>query len=676
MSTKGRYLLATAMAVVMGLHGLDARGQTSPGAQGTSSLDDLAPSGLTPNQRKAGTNAKLDNRLIHLRDAAPSPATARSASGSRSEDTLSIQAPPTVSVDIVVNGDTQAALQKLQAIGFKVDAVFGNHVGGELPVSHIDDAAEIGEVKRISAARMRTKAGALNGQGDYSQLSRRLRESVKGLTGKGITVGVISNSFDCAGYANTVNAGTGVAHFNDQADNVASGDLPAKASIRIVKEGSCGVDADGNPTSDDEGRAMAEIIHDIAPDAAIAFYGPSATLTDFAQGIQTLALPVSKKNAVGTAGGGADIIVDDLGFNEPTFQSGIGGAAIDGVVEAGVPYFTAGGNDSNGVNKINYINNGAVFSTTPVPSVRNKVVLNAGQRLLNFDQSGKTSTYTIPLHGITQNRAGNYLYTVDVNWDQPYDDSASSIEACLGDAKGNPLYVVQGGRRVLVCSGASAIGGQASVSFGVYLPNSDVTLRIGHAGGDTPGRILVRGSAGFDRFGTDLGNLYGHVISPNALTLGAADYLDTPKCDPTLPSAVLEYFSSRGGSLLVLDNQDRRLKTPTLVKKPEIVAPDGASSVFFGGESRRSEGLTVNDAACRYDSTYRHNFYGTSAAAPHAAAVAALLKQAQPKATVSDIYGALTRSAEDMGDAGYDYPTGHGFIQADRAYIEITKPAQ
>ncbi|MGN6733433.1 MAG: Calx-beta domain-containing protein, partial [Candidatus Binatia bacterium] len=61
------------------------------------------------------------------------------------------------------------------------------------------------------------------------------------------------------------------------------------------------------------------------------------------------------------------------------------------------------------------------------------------------------------------------------------------------------------------------------------------------------------------------------------------------------------------------------------------------------------------------------NFFGTSAAAPHAAGVAALLLQAKPGSTPLQIYAALENTAIDMGAPGFDYDSGFGLVQADTA---------
>ena len=140
-----------------------------------------------------------------------------------------------------------------------------------------------------------------------------------GVTGAGVTIGIISDSF----------ASNAQAYQND----LASGALPG--SVNILKDQS----------GSDEGRAMAEIIHAIAPGAAIDFYGPSGQ-SDMAAGIAAL------RQA------GAQVIVDDLGYPitwtldghkytvgaaEP--QGGPLDVAIDNAVGGGAVYVTAGGND-------------------------------------------------------------------------------------------------------------------------------------------------------------------------------------------------------------------------------------------------------------------------------------------------------------------------------------------
>jgi hypothetical protein len=78
----------------------------------------------------------------------------------------------------------------------------------------------------------------------------------------------------------------------------------------------------------DEGRAMLQIIHDIAPEANLAFRTGFINSVDFAQGIMEL------KDA------GCNIIVDDITYiTEPFFRDGIVAQAVNTVVAEGLHIF-------------------------------------------------------------------------------------------------------------------------------------------------------------------------------------------------------------------------------------------------------------------------------------------------------------------------------------------------
>jgi subtilisin family serine protease len=93
-------------------------------------------------------------------------------------------------------------------------------------------------------------------------------------------------------------------------------------------------------------------------------------------------------------------------------------------------------------------------------------------------------------------------------------------------------------------------------------------------------------------------------------------------------------FGTNGGVVLV---------------KPDIAAADGVSTrtPFFSP------------------------FFGTSAAAPHAAGVAALVKSANPAATGAQIFNALTGTALDIRAVGIDRDSGYGIVMAPAAVNAI-----
>ena len=75
----------------------------------------------------------------------------------------------------------------------------------------------------------------------------------------------------------------------------------------------------------------------------------------------------------------------------------------------------------------------------------------------------------------------------------------------------------------------------------------------------------------------------------------------------------LEAFSSPGPAIICCDAAGNRLDSLEIRQKPEISAVDGVDTTFFGNLGFVDTSFT---------------FYGTSAAAPHAAGVAALLLEA------------------------------------------------
>ena len=59
--------------------------------------------------------------------------------------------------------------------------------------------------------------------------------------------------------------------------------------ITVVQEGACADDPDEFDTPlTDEGRAMLEIVHDLAPGAALAFHTAEGGQANFARGILAL----------------------------------------------------------------------------------------------------------------------------------------------------------------------------------------------------------------------------------------------------------------------------------------------------------------------------------------------------------------------------------------------------
>ncbi|HEY8502235.1 MAG TPA: hypothetical protein VIL21_06080, partial [Solirubrobacterales bacterium] len=240
------------------------------------------------------------------------------------------------------------------------------------------------------------------------------------LRGKGLTVGVLSDSFDAASKAAT-----------HESEDIAAGDLPGPAST--CSEQQLPVDVLADTAGSDEGRAMLQIVHDLAPHAALAFATAFLSEESFAENIERLAEPVA------AGGAGADVIVDDVAyFEEPFFQDGPVAVAVGNVVAAGVSYLSAAGNDNlfDGL--------GNEIASWEAPSFRdssgcpeaianlNPVEFN-GTHCMDFDPGGGTDR----TFGLTV-EAGRTL-TLDLQWAEPWNGVTTDLDAFLLSEAGKIL---------------------------------------------------------------------------------------------------------------------------------------------------------------------------------------------------------------------------------------------
>jgi len=160
-------------------------------------------------------------------------------------------------------------------------------------------------------------------------------------------------------------------------------------------------------------------------------------------------------------------------------------------------------------------------------------------------------------------------------------------------------------------------------------------------------------------------------IAAGAAAVGAAFFANTPSCGATAPT--LETFSSAGGDPILFDATGKLLAAPVIRQKPDFVGPDGGNDTFLGFQIAASDD-TSTVAGCKNNAAFP-NFLGTSAAAPHVAGIAALLLQANPSLTPTDLYTAFQQSATPIGatptPGNPNYAAGYGFVQADVAAGKI-----
>lgn len=539
--------------------------------------------------------------------------------------------PETVTVSAVPMSTGSNLLADLEAIGLEGGVAAEKLVTGRLPVDAVDAAGELDSLRFIRPEWSMSARGPANSQGD-AMLKADAARTVFTVTGKNVVVGTLSDSFDCeSGYA----------------ADVAAGELdPGIDAADVFAEGPC---ADPFPPTD-EGRAMMQIIADVAPDATQKFHTARNGQLDYAQGI------IDLKNA------GAKVINDDYAYlTEPWFQDGVISQAIDSVTAQGVAYFTAAGNDG----KMAYESAYREGKYTPkgfaeVPAH-------------DFDPgtgSDTAQSVTIPAQSIVR---------LALQWDDNFKTQVPTLDApktdldigaFTSDAELLPLPGMPGTESGLsaIPSGLTQSVTLEPVEVMVFL-NLDTSpqttdLVILRDSGPAPTRLKWIGVSidpiTINEFSSaSTGSIFGHSEALGAMSVGAANALQTI----TPPAApVIEPYSSVGGGTITRDSKGVPLGADVARLRPNFVAPDNVDTSFF---------VSGHDP----DGNGRPNFPGTSAAAPHAAAVAALAlektKSVTPAVTRDDICNALSSTALDMGATGADDESGHGFIDANAALAAL-----
>lgn len=577
--------------------------------------------GATDRAGKAGPDLYALHREYQAYLQRPDART-RGPSGFTSRNSLARIALGHVVIDTAAEGDPEGLAVDLKALGLQGMAVFGRMVSGHLPIPAIPALETLGSLRFARPSYARALAGSVTSQGDAA-MRADIARSTFGVDGTGVTVGALSDSFNCLGGA---------------AAGVASGDLPV--GIVVLEEiGSC-------TDAADETRALAEVIHDVAPGAAITVHSAFNGEANFAQGIVDLA------NA------GAKVITDDvIYFTEPMFQDGIVAQAVDQVKALGVSYFSAAGNEGRRSYESPFRPSGQLFNIGFGPEEAHD---------FDPDPEGVDTCQQITVPG------GGQISTVSFQWDQPFASatlggpgSQSDLDIVLTDAACDNLNI----------NSADPNVGRDPVEIFSVTNNGQTAafgLRILLRSGPPPGlmKTVLFGSSTLtiNEFDTRSGASFGHSVARGGLGVGAADYRDTPAFGRSPP--LIETFSSAGGTPILFDTAGNRLATPEFRAQPAITAPDGADTTFFGGSDPDGTGFP--------------NFFGTSASAPHAAGIGALITARNPSFGPDSIYSVLRSTAIDMDDpatpgvfdTGFDFGTGHGLVQADAALNLVPPPVE
>jgi hypothetical protein len=606
-------------------------------------------------------------------------------------------------VRISFDGKVPAAalLQSLTAAGVEVIASDLSYRKGVIEAyvptaSLMSLAGRKGVLAVVPAAPLVTNVGATTSQG---VVQHRVDKLPAGVDGSGITVGVMSDSYD-------TNAAP-----NSAALDISTGDLPGAGNPSGNTEPV--VVLQDQPAGTDEGRAMLQIVHDMAPKARLGFATADGGQLNFANNIRSLAgLPGAPRAVPGFK---ADVIVDDIIYpDEPMFQDGIIAQAVDEVFAAGVAYFSSAGNrpatqayDSKprivpgtaeswagtnlnfatvppelyagGFHDFNPSNsavdvaqtiqfvagNTLVFqwnepfdpvpptpvgdplaagvgtvpaggddeftfdgtagqlveifidaddSTTGVPNPDlTMALLDPDGNEIDFVDTGTnpeslilelpaTGTYTVVVDSFQPTQFGDYLYRVQ---------EVEVVEQVLTDY--NLLFFLPNGTFIGALAEQNRFTNRPLEIGGI--PGTTLQMVISRSNTPPAGNRNVADRIRYVGFGGVNPQEYFSYLDPVTYGHNSARGANGVAAYAFFAPFVPESFTSPGPSTIYFDKNNNRFKRPEIRLKPDMAAMDGANTTFF-----------VNDSSADPDTF--PNFFGTSAAAPHAAAVAALVLDA------------------------------------------------
>lgn len=513
-------------------------------------------------------------------------------------------------ISVEVLGFASATLLQTGVVSF--DAVAGQRPAANYQRSQLRAHVRPGDLTRLAAlsdvtslrepSPHHTNVGSVTSQGYVSEGANKVVPT--GVTGSGVKVGVLSDSASAARVAALI----------------ATGDLPANT---VVLPGQA-----GPSTGEDEGAAMMEIVHDMAPGAQLYFATADNGQASFAANIETLRFTY-----------GCDIIVDDVSyFAESVFQDGLIAQAVNAVTADGALYFSAAANSGNldsgtsGTWEGDYTNSGYALSTAKGLVALNNFGTVASP--LPFDQLTSAASSGVWLHWADPNAASSNDYDLFIL------NSAATTVKCMSvdvqDGTEDPLeYCYPGENYTSAVAGDLIVVALASgAPRGIHIDTERATVAVGTSG------ATFGHNAAAQTF--TMAATYWNAAHTGAKIFagGAADPVETFSSDG--PRKIFYYPD---GTPITAGNYLFSTNGGTTLQKPDATGTDGVSTA--------TPGFTP--------------FFGTSAAGPHAAGIAALIKSANPSLTNTQIRQILTNTALDNMAPGVDRDSGYGLLLAPSA---------
>ena len=513
-----------------------------------------------------------------------------------------------VTVDIRADVTTEV-LDRIRTLGGTViDSVPRyRSIRARLPLGAVEMLAELDAVQSIRTADKAVTRGLAK---SLPSFIRTGAVDIPVTRKVNTTQGDVAHQVDVARTTHTIDGtGIGIGVLSDGVGSLAarqaSGDVPERVTVLAGQAG-----------EGDEGTAMLEIVHDLAPGAELYFATAFGGQARFAANIEAL------------CEAGANVIVDDVGYIfEAAFQDDTVSKGVNAAVADGCYFFSAGGNNGNlndgtaGVWEGDYVAGGGLTLD--------------GTTYVAHDFGG----------GVIQNEITQEsdFETYILQWADPLEASGNDYDLFLIDENGN----------VLDASTATQDGTQDPFEA-VYSDEED------HSGA----RLVIVKSSGSNRYlrldtvGGRLavataGNLFGHSAAENAISIAAVA------------------VQSAGGTGGVFDGTESVRTSNSDGPRRIFFEPDGTPITAgnfssTGGELLEKPDITA--ATCVRTATPGFSiFCGVSSAAPHAAAIGALMLEAAGgpgNVTQSQLVMGMTGSALDIEATGVDHDSGAGIVMA------------
>jgi hypothetical protein len=474
-----------------------------------------------------------------------------------------------------------------------------------LTPEEVETVARLAGIRAITMeGKPHTNVGAVTSEGTVVLKTNQVNKL--GIKGDGITVGVLSDSF------NTAQLNVSSPPATTAADDVRTGDLPVVNVLQDYDAGGLG--------GTDEGRAICQIVFDLAPHCNLAFATAYVSEVGFANNIIALRTQAN-----------CDVIVDDVSYSDdPVFSDGLLAFAVNTVASsANLPghpavYCSAAGNEGD---------NGYI---SPDREISDNAVRAPGRHgNLKLEQVARAMTAGgwhnwNPVGGFEPSTAisvpgdPSLTYNLFLQWDDVFDQNhgiTTSYNILVFDQDGNYLSDLSG------TSDAFSIQEPYQQTGNLTLgTNYQIAIAKGTKKDPLAPKPPTIHQIAVNTFLDGLGNLtgkyfhasplnvqttYGHPAANGAIDVAAYVYDWTDK-KTYVP--VIEPYTSPGPVFIYFDALGERLVNPELRYKPEVAGVDGTGTTFFPpGSPYQADQFA---------------FFGTSAAVAHVAGVSALIIQA------------------------------------------------